>query len=68
MYVTLPQQTGPSEVWEIYAILPAMIIFMVMAMLMKVVSGLMNPDYMRELKPVAESALAIKALPSGGGR
>ncbi len=66
MYVTLPQQTGPSEVWEIYAILPAMIIFMVMAMLMKVVSGLMNPDYMRELK--AESALAIKALPSGGGR
>ena len=47
-------------------LLPAMIIFMVMVMAMKVVSGLMKPEYVRELKPVAESALAAKMLPAGG--
>ena len=66
MYVIAPQQTNATEVWEIYALLPAMIIFMVMVMAMKVVSGLMKPEYVRELKPVAESALAAKMLPAGG--
>ena len=66
MYVTVVPQTGVTEVWEIYAVLPAMMIFMVLVMLMKIVSGLMNPDYLHELKPVAESAITAKLLPAGG--
>ena len=52
--------------WEIYALLPAMIIFMVLMMAMKIVSAAMNPDYIREIRPIAEKAAMAKALPSGG--
>jgi hypothetical protein len=55
------QQLQPTAVWEIYAILPAMIIFMVLAMAMKIVSGAMKPEYIREIRPIAEKAAIAKA-------
>jgi hypothetical protein len=67
--MVMPQQTVAPAVWEIYAILPAMIIFMVLAMAMKIVSGLMKPEYVRELRPIAEEVAVAKAggkyLPPG---
>jgi hypothetical protein len=67
MYEARQQVTLAPALWEIYALLPAMIIFMVLAMAMKVVSGVMKPEYIRELRPVAEKAAIAKALPPGGG-
>ena len=66
MYTLATQQTTAPAVWEIYALLPAMIIFMVLVMAMKVVSGAMNPEYIRELRPIAEEVAVAKALPAGG--
>jgi len=66
MYQVTPQQTLAPAVWEIYALLPALTIFMVLAMAMKVVSGVMKPEYVRELRPIAEEVAIAKALPSGG--
>ena len=60
------QSMTPASVWEVYAILPAMIIFMVLVMAMKIVSGVMKPEYVREIRPIAEQAAMIKALPPGG--
>jgi len=66
MYSQVTQPTTAPASWEIYALLPAMIIFMVMAMAMKIVSAAMNPEYIRELRPIAEKAAMAKALPAGG--
>lgn len=69
MYQVTPQQTvvptvAPAQ-WEIYALLPAMIIFMVLAMVMKIVSGLLKPEVLKAAAPVAGEIAARKMLPGG---
>ena len=66
MYSLATQQTTAPASWEIYALLPVMIIFMVLMMLMKIISAAMNPEYIRELRPIVEKAAMAKALPAGG--
>jgi len=66
MYSQATQPTTAPATWEIYTLLPVMIIFMAMAMAMKIVSAAMNPEYIRELRPIAEKAAMAKALQAGG--
>ena len=70
MYQVMPQQTVAPAVWEVYALLPAMIIFMVLTMAFKLVSRVTEPEFIREVRPIAEEVAAArtgrKALPPGG--
>ena len=59
------QQTGPPPLpnlvvypaqWEWLALIPVMIIFMVLFMVMKIVSGVLKPEFIREVRPIAEKA------------
>jgi len=59
------QPTVAPAVWEIYALLPAMIIFMVLAMLFKVVGRLTEPEFLKEVASVAGEVAARKMLPGG---
>ena len=70
MYQVMPQQTVAPAVWEVYALLPAMIIFMVLTMAFKLVSRVTQPEFIHAVAPIAEQAVAArtgrKALPPGG--
>jgi len=63
-----PEQYGAAEVygpvqpaqWEIYAMLPALIIIMVMMMVMNLVTSLTKPEVMKELAPAAVKAAILK--------
>lgn len=55
------QLTVAPAQWEIYALLPAMIIFMVLAMAFTLISRVTEPEFIREVRPIAEEAVAAKA-------
>lgn len=58
------QQTLAPAVWEIYALLPAMIIFMVLLMAFRLAEKVTEPEFIREVRPIAEEV----ALARAGGR
>ena len=71
MYQVTAQQTlvpavAPAQ-WEIFALLPFMIIMMVLAMTSKLISRVTEPEFVREVRPIAEKAAAAKMLTPGGG-
>ena len=65
MYQVTPQQTVAPAVWEIYALLPAMIIFMVLAMAFRLVGRVTEPEFLKGVAPVAGEIAARKLLPGG---
>jgi len=67
------QQLQPvvaTAVWEVYALLPAMVILMVLVMAFRLIGRVTEPEFIREVRPIAEKAAAarmgVKALPAGG--
>jgi hypothetical protein len=58
------QPTVAPAVWEIYALLPAMIILMVLFMAFRLAGKVTEPEFIREVRPVAEDV----ALARAGGR
>ena len=72
MYSLTPQQ-APAPVplgWEIWALMPLMILMMILVMVFKLISKILEPEVLREVRPIAEEiALAKvgrKALTPGG--
>lgn len=60
---TVVPAVGPAQ-WEIYALLPAMIVIMVLAMAFKLIGRVTEPEFVREVRPIAERAAIARA----GGR
>jgi hypothetical protein len=60
------QPTVAPAVWEIYALLPAMIILMVLLMAFRLVGKVTEPEFIREVRPIAREVAIAKALPPGG--
>jgi hypothetical protein len=61
MYQVTPQQALAPAVWEIYAVLPAMIILMVLFMAFRLVGKVTEPEFIREIRPIAEEAALARA-------
>lgn len=59
------QPTAVPAVWQVYALLPAMIILMVLMMSFKVVGRLTEPEVIKEIAPVAAEMAGRRLLPGG---
>lgn len=59
-----PQQATTPAGWEWLAILPLMLTFTILFMAFKLASKILEPEFVREIKPIAEAA-AVKRLPGG---
>jgi len=53
-----------EAIGQLYALLPMMLILMVLGMVSRTVSQALKPETLRELRPMAETALLAK----GGGK
>ena len=67
------QLAGWEWVGQIWALFPMMVIFMVLTMSYKLLDKMLAPETLREVRPVAETALlarggGMRALPPGGSR
>ena len=49
-----------EAIGQIYALLPMMLIFMVLGMSFRLINQALKPETLRELKPIAETALMAK--------
>lgn len=56
------QQVVPAQ-WEMMAIVPIMVLMMVFSIIMKVVTRATEPEFIREIRPVAETALIARRGP-----
>lgn len=70
MYQATAQTTAAPAVWEIYALLPAMVLVMAMMMAFRLIDRVTDPEFIREVRPIAEEAavarMGRKALSAGG--
>lgn len=57
---------GWSDIGQLYAMLPMLVVVMLMATLMKVATKAMEPEFIREAAPLAREAIVVrKYLPLG---
>lgn len=54
--------TSWSDVGQLYALLPFLIIMMIMSTLMKTVSKVTEPEFIKEVKPLIGEAVTAKRL------
>jgi len=64
------QLTTQPASWEwigqIWALFPVMLVFAVLFMAFKTANKVLEPEVLREVRPIAEEAVRAKALPAGG--
>ncbi len=64
------QQTVAPAAWEWLALMPFMVMFVVLFMAFKLASKILEPEVLREVRPIAEEVamarVGAKALPPGG--
>lgn len=58
-YPRVTPQVAPAQ-WEIIAIVPIMVLMMVFTIIMKVVERATEPEFVREVRPIAEEIAMAK--------